>query len=148
MQLTDKILAIILIVVGSLFIYKIINPTVVVDKQYSIDTFYTKADTITLRDTVFIPKLLARIDTVYIDSEPVLVANADTTFEQDSSRIEISYYFPPENFFLVKMDIKEKIIEKTNTILTTQTITVDKPIYEETSFWGLIGLGILWILTK
>lgn len=78
---------------------------------------------------IYITKIKAKIDTVYEvlfqgnggDSTliPNQVAKADTTLLADSSRIGITYYFPPRNYFDVRANIKEKII--------TRELTIEKP---------------------
>lgn len=111
----------------------------------TIDTVYTKPDTtiITRVDTVH--KLIADLDTVYIDSTEVITAAADTTFVEDSSSVSVKYYFPPLNYFDINLDIKSKVIEKTKTITEVKEIERPNPFYSDHWFWTTIGLVLLLI---
>lgn len=80
---------------------------------------------------IYITKLEAKLDTIYVDAindttnDAVIVAEADTLLLADSSRIGITYYFPPRNYFDVKANIKERVI--------TKELTIEKP-YEPSFF--------------
>lgn len=91
---------------------------------------------------IYITKIKAKIDTVYEvqflgdsgDSAyvPIQVAKADTLLLTDSSRIGITYYYPPRNYFDVKANIKEKII--------TKELTIEKPY--DLSFWDRFNIVV------
>jgi hypothetical protein len=79
---------------------------------------------------IYISRINATIDTIYqtvYDSShtSTIVAKADTTITEDSTQIKISYYFPPQNYFQIDANIKEKII--------TKELTITKP-YEPKFF--------------
>jgi hypothetical protein len=105
----------------------------------SIDTVWAKPDTVLITNTVYIPKLKAVLDTVYIDSVKTVVASADTVIKKDSSKIGVKYFFPPLNYFEVDLDLKEKVITKQVTILDSVTVEVKKPFYEDHWFWTSIA---------
>ena len=114
----------------------------------TIDTVYAKPDTLIKKDTVFISKVEATIDTVFVDSNKVAVAIADTTIEKDSAKLNLKYYFPPLNYFDVEvLDIKERIITQTITVLDSVRVEVQKPFTKDYWFWSTVILGLLMILT-
>lgn len=89
---------------------------------------------------IYITKIKARIDTLYepkfINGDTVYVAYqtavADTILKSDSSKIGITYYFPPKNYFNIDAHIKEKII--------THEITKELPY--DPSFWDRFNVVI------
>ena len=83
---------------------------------------------------VYIPKIQAKIDTVYINNEPQLIAVADTLLQKDSSTVTVKYYFPPLNYFSIDMNLKDKFIYKTTTIKELYT----KP----PTFWDRFHFGV------
>jgi hypothetical protein len=99
-------------------------------------------DTIRVPKFIYIQKMHAKIDTLFIDSSNVLVAHADTTIQKDSSKIKVSYYFPPQNYFEIMLDLKEKIIHELKTITEIKTITISEPWYKNTWFYSTV-LSIL-----
>lgn len=107
-----------------------------------------RVDTIRVPKTIYVTKLQAKIDTIFVNNNSVLVAKADTTLQRDSSKVDISYFFPPLNYFEAKFDIKEKIIETLKVITETVTITVEKPIYEQWTFWSTIAAVLLFFVVK
>lgn len=139
----------VLIIIGlaSKMIFFSSDPKTIIDTVVQRDTV-THVDTVRIPKTVYVTKLQARIDTVIINNNLVQVAKADTTLQKDSSKINISYYFPPLNYFEAKFDIKEKIIEKLKTITETQTITVERPFYKQLTFWTTICAMLLFFLSK
>ena len=64
------------------------------------------------------------------DNDNQYIAWADTTIQQDSSRIRVLYWMPPINKFDIKASIKEK------------TITRDIHHYYDESFWDRFGIMI------
>lgn len=111
---------------------------------HSIDTVFSQPDTVFQSDTVFIPKLKAVLDTVYMaDSTSVPVASADTTFQKDSSRISVKYFFPPLNFFDIQLDIRERTISKVKTITEYKEVSRPEPFYRDEWFWSSAVLIIL-----
>jgi len=123
------------------------DPVRVVDTVIQRDTVMHR-DTVKIPKTIYITKLLAKIDTVFVDSSKVFVAKADTTLQKDSSKVNVSYFFPPLNYFEVKFDIKEKIIRELQTITETKTVTVELPFYKQITFWTTIGAMLLYFLVK
>lgn len=119
----------------------------VVDTIIQRDTV-THVDTVRVPKTIYVTKLQAKIDTVFVNDNPMQVAKADTTLQKDSSKVNVSYYFPPLNYFEVMFDIKEKIIEKLKTITETKTVTVELPFYKQITFWTTIGAMLLFFLVK
>lgn len=135
------------------------------DQIRVVDTV-TVRDTTTVHDTTYVPrninisKLKAKLskeikDSLIIyfnhlgkDSSETLVAYADTTIHKDSSKIKVSYHFPPENFFEIVLDIKDKIVKEIQTITETKTITVELPFYKQITFWTTIGAMLLFFLVK
>ena len=119
-------------------------------KQYTgviksdIDTVWTKPDTviISIVKTVHLP---GDIDTLYIDSTEVITARADTTFSEDSSSIDIQYFFPPHNYFKVALDIKEKIIRDTVKITELREVEVMRRFYADHWFWSTLLIAGLFI---
>lgn len=110
----------------------------------SIDTVYSKPDTVFLPDTVIIPELHAVLDTVYLeDSTEVISAAADTTLIKDSSRISVKYFFPPLNFFDIQLDIRERTITKVKTITEYKEVSRPEPFYKDEWFWSSAVLIIL-----
>lgn len=119
----------------------------ITDRVVEKDTV-SHTDTLRIPKTVYVTKLQAKIDTVIINNQPIEVAQADTVIKQDSSKIKISYFFPPLNYFEAKFDIKEKIIESIKTITERETITVEQPIYKQWTFWTTILSIVLFFLVK
>ncbi len=110
-------------------------------------------DTVTVKDTIRIPKyiyvtkLQARIDTIFVDSSKVLVARADTALQKDSSKIKVSYYFPPKNLFEIALEIKERIIREFQTVTETKTIITEEPWYRDMWFYStMLSLVILFLV--
>ena len=64
------------------------------------------------------------------DDDNQYIAWADTTIQQDSSRIRVLYWMPPINQFDIKASIKEKII------------TRDIHHYYKEGFWDRIGIMV------
>jgi hypothetical protein len=139
----------ILIILGlaSKMIFFPTDPKEIVDTVVQRDTL-TRVDTVRIPKTVYVTKLQAKLDTIYVNNNPVQVAKADTILQKDSSKIKISYYFPPLNYFEAKFDIKEKIIETLKTITETKTITVEQPIYKQWTLWTTILSIVLFFLVK
>lgn len=98
-------------------------------------------DTLTVRDTVYKPKqvtvekLKSVLDTVYVNNEPVITANADTLLLKDSSRVKVKYYFPPVNKFDIEFLLKEKIVNVITKITEMKEIEIEKPFYRDTWYW-------------
>lgn len=111
----------------------------------TIDTVWSKPDTIVQTYTVIITKLQAELDTVFVDSAEVITASADTVINKDSSSLAVKYFFPPLNFFEIDMDLREKVITKEKTILDSVTVEVHKPFYKDQWFWTTVITGILFI---
>lgn len=101
------------------------------------DTVY-HVDTVRVPKIIYIQKLHAKLDTVFTDSSKVLVAHADTTIQKDSSKIKVSYYFPPQNYFEIMLDLKERIIHELKTITEFKTITISEPWYKNTWFYSTV----------
>lgn len=80
-------------------------------------------------DTIKIPQVVNIHDTVWTSQ---IVASADTTFKKDSSSVSVKYFFPPLNYFDVKLNLKEKII----------TNTITKEVLKPDSFWDRFGYSI------
>lgn len=128
-----------------LFYVLIIGLIIVGTFKYCGDSKYNKpilvnADTtyiirIEFKDRpVFITKIQAKIDTVYVNNEPQLIAVADTLIQKDSSTVKVKYYFPPLNYFSIDMNLKDKFIYKTTTI---------KELYTEPpTFWDRFHFGV------
>lgn len=116
--------------------------------QHSIDTVYSTPDTVLLVDTVFIPKLHALLDTVYLpDSSRIISASADTTFQKDSSNISVKYFFPPLNYFEIAADISQKIITQTKTILEVKEFDKPIPFYKDNWFYSSVVLFVLLVFS-
>lgn len=137
---TENILNIVLVasIIGGLFflIYNL--------RHEPIEHITVQRDTVHQVDTIRVPKIIyvqklhAKIDTVFIDSTKVLVAHADTTIQKDSSKIKVSYYFPPQNYFEIMLDLKEKIIHELKTITEIKTITFSEPWFKNTWFYSTV----------
>lgn len=123
------------------------EPKRIVETQTVRDTV-SRVDTIRVPKTVYVTKLQAKLDTIYVNNNPVQVAKADTTLQKDSSKIDIRYFFPPLNYFEAKFDIKEKIIETLKTVTETITVTVEKPVYQQWTFWSTIAAVLLLFVVK
>lgn len=116
--------------------------------HHSIDTVYSKPDTVLIRDTITINRLIAQLDTVYIDdTTKVISASADTTFQKDSSKISVKYFFPPLNYFDIALDLKEKIITKTKTITEVKEFEKPIPFYKDNWFYSSIVLFVLLVFS-
>lgn len=121
------------------------NPRTIETVRIDRDTIQT-VDTVTITKTKVIERLLAVIDTVFIEQDTVIYAKADTLLIQDSSKIEVSYYFPPKNYFDINYNIKEKIIEKIKTITELKTVELSKMWYEDEWFYTSLCLAVILIL--
>lgn len=130
-RLSIFLIGIILAIIILFVIDRLILPPTANKIEIQRDTLIV-VDTIQVPKKIYITKIKADIDTVFIDSTTVMVAKADTIINQDSSRLKVSYYFPPANYFDIQYDLKEKIIEKIKTITELNTVTVEKeePFYE------------------
>jgi|GEM_PF-4061654 len=114
----------------------------------SIDTVYSKPDTVLQIDTVYIPKLSAELDTSYLaDSSMIISASADTTFRKDSSKISVKYFFPPLNYFEIAADIKQKIITQTITLTEVKVIEKPIPFYKDNWFYSSAVLFVLLVFS-
>ncbi len=143
----------VLIIIGVLYsVIRLFNPSGSSNPQLANTEI--KRDTVTVHDTTFINKPVyitkwkARIDTVVIENEKVLVAKADTIMQQDSSKVKVSYYFPPKNFFEIAMDMKERIIHDLKTITEVKTITVEQPLYKNIFVYTTLIATLLIFLVK
>jgi len=47
----------------------------------------TRVDTIRVPKTIYVTKLQAKLDTIFVNNNPVQVAKADTTLQKDSSKL-------------------------------------------------------------
>ena len=103
-------------------------------KPITIDTVWSKIETLTLTKTFYKTKIVSKIDTVIINNGKVAVAVSDTVASFDSSKIAVRYYFPPVNKFDIYASIKEKTIYK------ERTVTIKE--YEPESFWSRFGTSI------
>lgn len=152
MKNADKIFYSIIILLVLYGVYRVIIGFMPDSKP--IEHTHIERDTVTVRDTVKVPrviyvtKLQARIDTVFVNNSSILVARADTTLQKDSSKVSVSYFFPPLNQFEVKFDIKEKIIKELKTISETVTVTIEQPFYKQITFWTTIASIFLFFLVK
>ena len=109
----------------------------------------THVDTIKVPKTIFVSKWKARIDTVKVGPDSgCIVAKADTIIQKDSSKIKVSYYFPPKNTFEIILDIKERIIKQFQSITETKTLTYEKPFYQDVFFLTTIIASLLIFLVK
>jgi hypothetical protein len=113
---------------------------------YRPDTVLVKADTVYRNKILFI-KQAAKIDTITItrdngDSMSILKATADTLIIKDSSRIKIKYYFPPANYFMIEIDLKERAITIFKEIYNT--VKTDAPWYDH--FW--IGVSAVLVVVS
>ncbi|WKZ71118.1 MAG: hypothetical protein QY331_07620 [Melioribacteraceae bacterium] len=115
--------------------------------HHSADTIYAKPDTILLFDTVKVNQLSAQLDTVYIDSTRIISAAADTTFQKDSSRISVKYFFPPLNYFEIAADLKERIITKVKTITEVKEFEKPIPLFKNEFFYSSVVLAVLLVLS-
>jgi len=141
---TENILNIVLvasIIGGIFFLISQIHNEPIEHITIERDTVH-HVDTIRVPKIIYVQKLHAKIDTVFIDSSKVLVAHADTTIQKDSSKVKVSYYFPPQNYFEIMLDLKEKIIHELKTITEVKTITISEPWYKNTWFYSTV-LSIL-----
>lgn len=89
---------------------------------------------------VYLTKIQAKIDTIYINNEPQIVATADTLLTKDSSTVKVKYYFPPLNYFSVDMNIKDKFVYKTVTV--KEQYIVPKTFWDKFHFGLQAGLGL------
>jgi|GEM_PF-3286464 len=119
----------------------------------SVDT--SSKTTTTFNDAAVKGKLKAKLDTSYtavqdsstgeVDTLKNITASADTTFEKDSLQIKIKYHYPPQNYFELAINFKEKIIETIKTITMKTVETVELPFYKDTWFWTTIIEGVVVI---
>lgn len=123
------------------------RPIHIIDTKIMRDSVIVR-DTIKIPKYIYITKLQAQIDTFFIDSSKVTFAHADTTIQKDSSKIKVSYYFPPKNFFEIALDLKERIIHELKTITETKTITLEQPWYKDMWFYSNILLLAILFLVK
>lgn len=128
------IAAIILIMLIRSFFIKDEPPTVIT----TIDTMWTKPDTIAIDRYINIIKVKSRIDTIIVNSQQVEVASADTVIAIDSSRIAVKYYGTPLNYFDIHANIKEKRIKETVYI----TKNVETIIHEQSGFFDRFGVSL------
>ena len=104
----------------------------------------TKIETKTQIDTVYrskyitVQKIQAKLDTVYIDNAPQMVASADTLIRQDSSAVKIKYYFPPMNKFEVTMKLRDRYITRVDSIFKT----IEKTLPYNPGFFDRLGLSV------
>lgn len=140
----ENIINIVLValIIGALFFFISILPNKPIEHTTIERDTVHQVDTIRVPKIIYVQKLHAKIDTVFIDSVKVLVAHADTTIQKDSSKIKVSYYFPPQNYFEIMLDLKEKIIHELKTITEFKTITLSEPWYKNTWFYSTV-LSIL-----
>lgn len=113
---------------------------------------------------IYITKLKSKIDTIYVVDtltsiiDTQLVATADTTLIQDSNKVIVKYYFPPKNYFELKLNLKDKVITNEIHTITQYTPTfLDRFNYVIYAGVGYsqnkdvvfsIGLGFGFNLTK
>jgi hypothetical protein len=146
-QILGYVFAVIIIVLA----IKLLWPST--ESEHSVNTEITR-DTVTVHDTTFVKKPVyvtkwkAEIDTVIVDNEKVLVAKADTTIQSDSSKIKVSYYFPPKNFFEIALDLKERIIHDLKTITEVKTVTMEQPFYKNIFVYTTLIASLLIFLVK
>lgn len=141
------VIAIILFLIGWNFVAPVFNNTVTKEVvKHTVDTVWTKPDTVIQIEQQTITKWKAAIDTVYIDSTAVLVAKADTTISNDSLSFSVKYFFPPLNYFDVNYDLKLTTITDTVTILDSTFVEVTKPILKDNWFWVSAVLMIVYLL--
>lgn len=116
--------------------------------EIKTDTVFV-VDTLFVKKNIYIDKLKATIDTIFIDSNEVLFAEADTLIKADSTKINVKYFFPPANYFEIDFDIKEKIITNTIEILKTETIIEELSLFENTWFYvsGFLAMILILITT-
>jgi hypothetical protein len=98
----------------------------------------TKVDTLVKERPIYLTKLSSKLDTIYIDNTPQVTATADTLLKEDSSKIKITYFFPPRNRFDVDMDLKEKLIIRTDSVFKT----IEKTLPYEESFWDRFNISV------
>ncbi|MFH2032554.1 MAG: hypothetical protein ABIJ40_18300 [Bacteroidota bacterium] len=100
---------IIAIIVAEILTYNFIYKDHKSKIEFSDTTYAYRVDTIKVEYPVYITKWKAKLDTLIIEKEKVIVASADTTFIQDSSQFSIKYYSPPLNHFDINAYIRPKI---------------------------------------
>lgn len=98
----------------------------------------TKIDTLVKEKPIYLTKLSSKLDTIYINNTPQITATADTLLRQDSSKIKVTYFFPPQNYFDIDMILKEKIIIQTDSIFKT----IEKILPYEESFWDRFNISV------
>ena len=146
MKNLNEILLTLAIVFAGLFLWRTLQPRIEKVETISIDTV-SIVDTVTITKYKTVEKLKAVIDTVFIEDEYIEVAKADTILSEDSSRINIEYYFPPLNEFRVDFDLKEKVIEKVKTITQIKEVTIKEPFYKDEWFYSTLAAVLLLIVS-
>ena len=104
----------------------------------------TKIDTVIQTKYITVTKLQAKIDTVIIDNKPIEVASADTLINKGIDSVHVKYYFPPANYFDVKLSLHDRIINHTDSIyVNTNTIIPAKTSFFSNFNYSLqIGVGV------
>lgn len=116
-EIVSWILNILLVSVVIILSFKLQVPKYESTKPVVINTPVIHKDTTIIK--IRVP--VASIDTVVIGGSTAVVATADTAFvDADGNSLNISYYYPPYNFF----DVKDYRVTKT----ITETVTVDKEV--------------------
>ena len=98
----------------------------------------TKVDTIAVPKYYAVEKIKSKIDTIFINNEPQLIASADTIIKQNSDTIKVKYFFPPANYFNVNLSLKDKIIYHTDSIF----VNTEKIIPAKTSWLDNFNFSI------
>ena len=123
-------------ILGSVTTY-FVKPSEVVERTDSVMVTSTKIDTMYFTQIKLVERLKAKLDTIFIDRHPAIVAVADTILKEDSSTIAVKYYFPPLNYFNIAADIKQKTIYKT----ITNDITKIEYVRERFGYGIYAGTG-------
>lgn len=149
MKLKDLIYISFIVVVGVFaYIEFTKEPIVEIKETKTVDTVRV-VDTLYVDKPVQIVKWKAKIDTVYKDNIPQIVASADTLIEKDSAQVKVKYYFPPVNKFDLDINVKERIIHIVDSVKVTieKEKIVEPPFYKDNWFYSTVGAVILLILS-
>ena len=123
-------------ILGSALTY-FVKPNEMIERIDSVVVTTTTIDTLYLTQIKLVERLKAKLDTIFIDRHPAIVAVADTVLKEDSSTIAVKYYFPPLNYFNIVADIKQKTIYKT----ITNDITKVEYVRERFGYGVFTGAG-------
>ena len=106
--------------------------------------YVTHTDTLTRPVYITIDKIKSTIDTIYVDNKLQLVANADTVIVNKEDTVNVKYYFPPANYFNVRLSLHDRIINHIDSIFvnTNEVVQKSKSFFDNLNYSIFAGPGM------